>query len=135
MTTHRWIIDMRDMQYKYNMIRAKGFEKTFMKGSKVWATHFRNQKIDRQKYYEGFNVGREKTMFQDELKDLEIQYKDTLVNLHKKVEDCLPSLLYYMEEFVTLHKHNEAIREKLDALLEKLGRPTSEETDGGDDNE
>lgn len=85
--------------------------------------------IDRRKYYEGFNVGREKKMFQEELRDLEITYKAALVGLHKEVESVLPSLLYYMEEFVTLHKKNEAIREKLDALLAKTGKDSQKEED------
>lgn len=68
-------------------------------------------------------------MYQDELNDLEIVYKSTLVNLHKQVEDCLPSLLHYMEEFLNLHKQNEAIREKLDVLLAKTGRQPEQEGD------
>ena len=69
-------------------------------------------------------------MFEEELKDIELTYKNTLVDLQKKVEHCLPPLLHYMEEFLNLHKQNEAIREKLDGLLEKLGRETQEESDG-----
>lgn len=83
--------------------------------------------IDRRKYYEGFKVGKEKKMFQEELNDLEITYKATLLNTHKQVEDVLPTLLHYMEKFVTLHKKNEAVREKLDALLEKTGRCCEDE--------
>jgi hypothetical protein len=83
--------------------------------------------IDRRKYFEGFNVGRERKMFQEELKELEIAYKATLLNLHNQVENVFPSLLYYMEKFLTLHKQNEAVREKLDALLAKTGRGTEEE--------
>ena len=66
-------------------------------------------------------------MFQEELNDLEMVYKKTLVDLHQQVEHCLPSLLHFMEDFITLHKQNEAVREKLDALLAKTGRGSQEE--------
>ncbi len=45
----------------------------------------------------------------------------------------LPSLLHYMEEFLDLHKQNEAVREKLDVLLVKMGREETKEVDGGND--
>ena len=85
--------------------------------------------IDRRKYYEGFKVGREKKMFQEELKDLEVAYKNTLLKYEEEVEDCLPALIHYMEKFVNLHKKNEALREKLDTLLAKIGESKEEEDD------
>lgn len=108
MKTVRWIVDLKD----YN-----------------------KQRLDRpsvesvRRYFNGFkfNMINRRPMFQDELNDLEIVYKSTLVNLHKQVEDCLPSLLHYMEEFLSLHKQNEAIREKLDVLLAKTGKQPEEE--------
>ncbi len=78
-----------------------------------------------------FNVINRSPMFQDELKDLKLVYKTTLSNLHQDVVKCLPPLLHYMEQFLTLHKQNEAIREKLDVLLAKTGG--DQEDDGGDD--
>lgn len=88
-----------------------------------------------RKYYRGFkfNTIKRRPMFIEELKDLEIVYKGTLVQLHKQVEGCLPSLLHYMEEFLSLHKQNEAIREKLDGLLAKTGRESQEENGVNDD--
>ena len=121
MPTYKWKIDCRDMERRY------------INGSKVWAKYFRDQVIERRKYYEGFNVGKEKTMFQEELQDLEVVYKTALKNYAKEVEETLPSLLYYMEKFLTVHKQNEVVREKLDALLQKTGREPQEESDGGDD--
>ena len=120
MTTHTWTIDMHDL------------DRNSRESSKIWARHFRRRAIDRQKYYEGFNVGREKQMFKEELKDLEIVYKTALKNYAKEVEDVLPSLLHYMEKFLVVHKQNEAIREKLDNLLEKTGRG-SEDNEGEED--
>lgn len=72
-------------------------------------------------------------MFEDELEDLELVYKSTIRDLHEKVEDVLPSLLYYMEEFLSIHKQNEAVREKLDVLLEKMGREETDDVNGGDE--
>jgi len=72
-------------------------------------------------------------MFQEELQDLEVVYKTALKNYAKEVEETLPSLLYYMDKFLTVHKQNEVVREKLDALLQKTGREPQEESDGGDD--
>jgi hypothetical protein len=87
------------------------------------------------KYYQGFNFNKinRRPMYQEELNDLEIVYKSTLVRLQKEVEQCLPSLLHYMEEFLSLNQQNEAVREKLDALLAKTGRGSQEEDNGGDD--
>jgi methionine salvage enolase-phosphatase E1 len=61
-------------------------------------------------------------MFEEELKDLEQAYRISMKDMEKQVETLLPYLLSYMEQFVTLHKKNEAMREKLDALLAKTGR-------------
>lgn len=79
-----------------------------------------------REYYGGFNIYNRRPMYQEELKDLELVYKSTLNQLQKQVEDCLPSLLMYMQEFVSLHKQKEAVREKLDALLAKSGRESQE---------
>jgi len=69
----------------------------------------------------------DRTMYRDELRDLEMMYKETMLELHKKVEEVLPPLLQYMEEFVALHKKNESICEKLDVLLAKAGREGKED--------
>lgn len=119
MPAHRWTIDMNDIGH------------SFRKSYKVWDRYYKNAAIDRQKYYEGFNVGREKVMFQQELKDLETVYRSALDNYEKELEEILPSHLYYMEKFLTLKKQSEAISDKLEDLLEKTGRKSQEET--GDD--
>lgn len=74
-----------------------------------------------EKYYRGFGYNKRGPMFEEELKDLEGAYVTTLKSLHKEVEDVLPSLLHYMEEFITLHKQNAVMSEKLDVLREKMG--------------
>ncbi|MFI0477801.1 MAG: hypothetical protein ACH349_01570 [Candidatus Rhabdochlamydia sp.] len=69
-------------------------------------------------------------MFEDELKDLELTYKATLVNINKEIEFSLPTLLYCMEDFVKLHKQNKVVRERLDRLLAKVnGEKNVEEDD------
>lgn len=106
-----------------------------------WVVDYKDydkQRLDRpsaesvRRYFQGFkfNMINRRPMYQDELNDLEMVYKKTLVDLHEKVEDCLPSLLHYMQEFLTLHNQNEAIREKLDVLLAKTGK--QENTDRRD---
>lgn len=80
-----------------------------------------------RKYYKGFNMINRSPMFEEELKDLEQAYRISLKDMEKEVEEVLPYLLSYMESFVTLHKKNEAMREKLDALLAKTNR--EEESD------
>lgn len=86
-----------------------------------------------RKYYGGFKMAAMQGMFDDEFEDLEMMYKSSLVHLEKEVADCLPSLLHYMEEFLKLHKTNEAIREKLDALFAKTGRSLHDESEGEDE--
>lgn len=66
-------------------------------------------------------------MFEEELSDLEDSYNKKLEDIHRKVVRCLPHLLYYMEEFLILHKQNEDVRERLDILLAKTGRQAHEE--------
>lgn len=112
MLTSYELKELTKLQREYNLIKSRMLDE-----------------IDRRKYYEGFNVGREKEMFQEELKDLEITYKATLINLHKQVEETLSPLLHYMEKFVNLHKQNEAVREKLDTLLAKTGRCCEDEVE------
>lgn len=115
MPTHTWTIDMKDI------------DRTFRESSKIWARYYRNEAVERQKYFEGFNVGREKKMFKEELNDLETVYKTALENYAKEIEDVLPSLLHYMERFLKVHKQNEAISEKLEVLLAKTGRQPQDE--------
>lgn len=102
------------------------------------------QRLDRasvesvRRYFQGFkfNMINRGPVYKDEFNDLEIIYKKTLEDLHKKTEERLPFLLANMQEFLTLHKQSEAIREKLDVLLAKISRKSHETCDddcGGSD--
>lgn len=130
MPVYKWQIDLRDYQREH---ARRSIEREFFKSTKCWKKYWRQCEIDRQKYYEGFNVGREKTMFKEELEDLEQVYITALENYEKEIEEILPSHMYYMERFLVLKKKHEAISEKLEALLQKTGREPQEESDGGDD--
>lgn len=112
MPTFRWIVDNKD----YDKIRME-----------------RSSKAAWKKYYTGFNKIDRKPMYKDELQDLENVYKHTLHNIQAQERNVMPSLIHYLEEFLELHKQKEAINEKLDVLLQKLGRKETDETDGGDD--
>lgn len=123
MPTHRWTIKLEDV---------------YAKSRKHWDRMNILREIDRRAYYEGFNVGREKKMFQEELKDLETVYKTALKNNAEDIADILPSLLHYMEKFVNANRQSEVIREKLFALLAKTGRESQKETgdcEGGCDDD
>lgn len=119
MKTYRWTVNVRDL------------EKIYIKGMKSWDRYYMLRDIDRRKYFEGFKVGKEKKMFQEELKDLESVYQKTLESVEEKLSDVSPALLHYMEQFVELNKQKEVVSEKLEALLEKTGRGSQEENCGG----
>ena len=86
------------------------------------------------RYFRGFDYNKPKRrpMYENELSDLEMVYRKTLVDLDHQVQIVLPSLLAYMEDFLALHRQNEAIREKLDVLLAKSGRENEDEEQGCD---
>ena len=98
---------------------------------------YRQKRLDRpsaesiRKYYSGFKGLRMKDdpIFKDELDDLEGVYTSTLRAVNSRINDILPSLLYYMGEFVELHNQSGEIAEKLDNMRAKLG------LDIGDDDE
>jgi hypothetical protein len=106
----------------------------------VDSSEWDEQRLDRpsaesvSRYFRGFNFNKPKRrpMFEDELRDLEIVYRKTLDDLDEQVQICLPSLLVFMEQFLKLHKQNEAIREKLDVLLAKSRREDESEEQGFD---
>jgi hypothetical protein len=99
-------------------VNVKDMEKNYIKGIKT----YRLLEIDQQKYYEGFKVRKEKRMFQEELKDLESVYRTTLESVEEKLIDIRPFFLYYMEQYLELNRQKRTISEKLEELLEKLGR-------------
>ena len=102
---------------------------TYRNSLKAWKKLDIQREIDRKKYFEGFNVGREKQMFKEELDDLEKVYEHSLNGAKRKIEDVLPSLLHYMEEFVCANKALEGVEEKLDVLREKMGKNQGEKKD------
>ncbi len=85
-----------------------------------------------RRYYQGFNRNKRNHMFADELKDLEVIYRKKEEQIVKEVTECLPYLIHYMDKFVTLHKQNEDLRDKLECLLEKTGE-NKEQYEGEDD--
>jgi hypothetical protein len=107
--------------------------KEYVKSLKPWKIIYMLQDIETIKYYESFRVKMEKNMFEKELNDLENTYKAVLKELDKQVEDCLPSLLHYMKEFVELHGQTDEVRHKLNALLAKTGRENEEEYEDEDE--
>lgn len=100
------------------MLSLKEMEKAFHEGKHHWDKI--KVEIDRNNL-EG------KTMFDEELKDLVLTYKGTRVKIHEDIRDILPSLLHYMEKFIDLHKQDEAICDKLERLLQKVGGNEEEE--------
>ena len=89
--------------------------------------------VEHRKYYQGFRVGREKKMFEEELEDIENTYKSIIKELNMDMEVCLHPLIHYMEEFVNLHKKKDVFQEKLDALSAKTGRSTEEDEEEDDE--
>lgn len=120
MPTHRWTAEMPDpIGYQINKIKYLNRQSAL-------------GQINRRRYFEGFKVGREKAMFEEELKDLEDKYRKELNELKRAKDECLPPLLYYMEQFLVINRKIEVADEKLDTLMEKKRRKTEEE---GDDDE
>jgi predicted GTPase len=112
MPTFRWIVDNKDYD-KIRLNRASPY---------TW-----------RQYFGGINKINRKPMYKDELQDLENVYKHTLHNIQAQERNVMPSLLHYLKEFLELHEQKEAVNEKLDVLLQKLGRKETEEIDGGND--
>ena len=75
-----------------------------------------------RKYYKGFNKMTYDHILKDEIAELEKVYDDSLIDMRKKVDKILPTLLHYMREFVELYDAIVAIEEKIEVLDAKLGR-------------
>ena len=73
------------------------------------------------KYY----MGKERAMFEEELKELETVYLNSLVKVNEEIEHQMPCLVAWMKEFVTLYER----REMLDGKLETLWKKRREEED------
>jgi hypothetical protein len=80
----------------------------------------REAAIEEQKYYEGFNVGRERHMFKDEIQDVHNVYVNALNEIDEELESVQPVLLNYMKDFIKLHENREIFVEKLETLKCKL---------------
>lgn len=61
-------------------------------------------------------------MYTKELEELEVIYTKTVEELTKEVEHMLPHLLVYMSKFVELHNKKDEVLDRLDDLLEKMGK-------------
>jgi hypothetical protein len=68
----------------------------------------------------GFTNNEEK-MYEEELKDLELAYKKTLVAVSTKMDYMLPEFVNSMKMFIELYETKETIEEKLSILKEKMG--------------
>jgi hypothetical protein len=110
-------------------MQAKWMIDAYRDGRKAWDKLYMMREIDIQKYFEGFKYGREKTMFKEELDDLEKVYANAVNTANEQIADMLPSLLHYMEEFVCMHKGLEKVQEKLEVLREKIGENQEEKND------
>lgn len=82
--------------------------------------------IETRKYYRGFGVSKEKLLFEEELKDLEITYDSLIRDSEKKIEGMTPSLLVLMQRFLDYHSDLQNIQRKREILLEKINPETHE---------
>ncbi len=66
-------------------------------------------------------------MYEEELKDVEKAYRNTLQEIKEGLEDNLPYFLSCMETFLDLNKKQEIISDKLEELLDKNDRLSKDE--------
>lgn len=85
--------------------------------------------IEYRKYFEGFNVGKEKKMFKEELDDIEKIYVTALEDGKKEMDRRLNSLVHYFRNFLDHYDAQETIEEKLEALRAKLGKNCKKDCD------
>jgi hypothetical protein len=64
----------------------------------------------------------DKSIFKEELKDAEELYRKNLVELEHQICGIMPSLIYYMKNFIEAHTAKDDYIEKLEALLIKTGK-------------
>lgn len=91
------------------------------------------KKIEIEKYYQGFKVGKDKSLFSQELKDLEIHYKKNISFLDREMEWEIDDLVEKMECFTNLYRKKNELQEKLEELIEKVGEELSTVTDEDED--
>lgn len=114
MPDFKWTIDNKDYQ-DARLYRASG---------KQW-----------KRYYQGFNTNHhpENKMYKDELQDLEKVYRDALKSVDRDMRDFMPVLINVLGELFNMLRQDEALHEKLDTLLVKLGKKDADEqNDNGD---
>lgn len=76
--------------------------------------------IDRMRYYQGFKVGKEKNMFENEINDASASYEKELKESEKRLIDINRSLVHYMEIFCEENKKIEVLKRKIRDLHYKL---------------
>lgn len=119
---YKWTINYEDfLEYKKSM-KNKAHNELIRR-------YIREMAIAERGYYEGFKPAKERVMFKEEIEDIENVYQSVLNSTNDALEDMLPTILHYMEEFVNLHAKRDAVGEKLATLKIKLGKdkPSEEE--------
>ena len=87
-------------------------------------------KIDKQKYYGGFAVGRDRSIFKEELEQLEKIYQEIIDNSMKELDIISPPLISFMKRFIEHYETIESFGDKLDELkYKRKGDEDDEEED------
>src|SRR5215510_3904071 len=113
----RFIIDMQHMERDH---ACKEMYETSQKAIESWWDKARRRaEIVERKYYGGFQVGKDKSLFKEELDTLEDSYLDSIENITEEINDSLDDLVDSLEDFCALYRKGKAIREKLEDLQYK----------------
>lgn len=76
--------------------------------------------LDSLRYYEGFKFGKDKTMFEQEIKDAKASYEAEKAEAIEDLKSIKSSLMHYMKLFVEFNEKIEQVERKLDELDYKL---------------
>jgi len=76
--------------------------------------------IDHNRYYEGFKVGRDKKMFEQEIVDAKLSYEKQKEEAEENLADVNGCLVHYMERFIEYTKKLHEANEKLERLEYKF---------------
>ena len=63
---------------------------------------------------------KETKAFDEELKDLDIEYRKKAVTNAHRIDAFMPSMIFYLRQFLELHDEQESIRVKQKTLQDKL---------------
>lgn len=146
MTYFRWVIDKKYMTTNKKMRNAykacMSTQSIHLEYRKVRRYDIWDEiiKINEKKLMEKRDVPKEsakeledlKTIY-NELEDLEKIYRDSIEDLDECIEGTGPYFRLYMMEHLELHKKRVKMQEKLDNLLQKMGK--SDEDDDSDDSD